>query len=193
MDYFLERENVESYTKMVENTDNTFVLGELKKVLMPGSTLLELGMGPGLDLLEMANDYKVVGSDYSPFFIENFKSINDHIDVLVLDALTMEIDKKFDCIYSNKVMVHFTKEELSVSLIKQCEHLNPQGIVFMTIWKDSYNIEKMYDGQLTFVYYEENDIKSILPDSLELVKTVTYGEFEPGDSMVVVLRKKLVK
>ncbi len=46
MAYFDERKNVEDYIKMAEGYDGRELIAVLKKYLLAGSTVLELGMGP---------------------------------------------------------------------------------------------------------------------------------------------------
>ncbi len=50
MNYFDDPANVESYIKMADGYDGRALIGILQKHLPPGSTVLELGMGPGKDL-----------------------------------------------------------------------------------------------------------------------------------------------
>ena len=52
-----------------------------------------------------------------------------------LDAITLSTNKKFDGIYSNKVLHHLKDNELVDSLRRQYEILNPQGIVCHSFWK----------------------------------------------------------
>lgn len=147
---------------MMSEYDNSFLLSELEKVLPLNSTLLEIGMGSGLDLLSLSQKYRVIGSDNSELFISDFKAKSD-LNVCVLDALTLEIDKTFDCIYSNKVLQHLTIEGFRISLNKQYSHLNDNGIIFTTLWHGVPREELMFKGQLRFVYYDKTAIEKIVP------------------------------
>ncbi len=60
-------------------------------------------MGTGVDLITLSEAYNVVGSDSSQIFIDDFKKKSD-IEVMVLDAVDININRSFDCIYSNKVL-----------------------------------------------------------------------------------------
>lgn len=190
MSYFQKRENVNLYTDMMLDIDNSFVINEVEKVLPPNSTLLELGMGTGLDLLSLSKKYRVLGSDYSQLFIDDFKLKSD-LDVCVLDAVSIDIDRKFDCIYSNKVLQHLATEDLIVSLSNQFRHLNENGIIFLTLWNDNYREEFEFDGQLRFVYYDRATIEKLIPQELTIEKFILYSEFGSNDSMIVILRAKL--
>ena len=65
MSYYHDQENAEGYVKMAEGYDGHELIERLKLHLPAGSTVLELGMGPGSDLEILAEDYTVTGSDYS--------------------------------------------------------------------------------------------------------------------------------
>lgn len=189
MDYFKQRENMDLYTNMIAGYNNSFVISQVEKILPPNSTLLELGMGTGLDLISLSQKYKVVGSDYSNIFVEDFKQKSD-LEVLVLYAVNIDINRNFDCIYSNKVLQHLSKSEFISSLISQYEHLNKSGIIFLTLWHGEYREEFELDGQLRFVYYNEKAIENIIPKQLEIKNIILYSECECNDSMIIVLRAR---
>ncbi len=50
MTYFNDKEKVSQYIEMAQGFDGKELIGILKKHLKEGSTVLELGMGPGKDL-----------------------------------------------------------------------------------------------------------------------------------------------
>lgn len=189
MNFFMNKKNVEQYIQMLEGYESTFIINKLKQYLAKGSSLLELGMGPGHDLLILAKDYSVVGSDNSDIFIEIFKSKNTGLEVISLDAVEMNVDRSFDCIYSNKVLQHLNKNELIRSLANQKKHLNEGGILFMTLWKGTYKEELMFEGELRFTYYLEKDIKEIVEKNYNILALETYTESDEGDSLLVVLQK----
>ncbi len=188
MDYFMSRQNVDLYTGMMADYDNSFIINEVKKAVPSGSLLLEVGMGTGADLLCLAQHYNVTGSDSSPLFVDDFKQ-KSNLDVCVLDAVTMDIDKKFDCIFSNKVLQHLSKAEFLASLKNQSLHLNNNGILFFTLWHGEPREEFEFDGALRFVYYDASSIKSLVPKGLKLEQIILYPEFEKDDSMIVILRR----
>lgn len=173
----------------MENFDNSTVMQMLRDCLPYGSTILELGMGTGIDFLEMSNNYVVTGSDFSPIFVADFKEAHPKLEVYELDATDFSLDKKFDCIYSNKVLYHLSAKEFEHSLQLQTEHLNPHGIIFMTMWYGTYR-EELFEDDLRFTYYTESDIAIRIPKTLSLEKIQRYTEMEPNDSLAIILRKK---
>lgn len=58
MGFFDSQENVEKYIQMTNETDCSFLFGKLQLYLEKGASLLELGMGPGKDLLALDSLYR---------------------------------------------------------------------------------------------------------------------------------------
>lgn len=145
-------------------------------------------MGPGNDLDILKNYYDVVGSDKSKLFVDIYNENHKDIECIVLDAVEIEIDRKFDCIYSNKVLHHLEYNDFVKSIKRQFEILNDNGIIFMTLWKGNLKRE-VYDN-LIFMYYMENDILEIIGDKYEVLELSTYTEIDEDDSLIVILKKK---
>lgn len=186
MGYFDELDNVKGYLKMAEGYDGRELIDHLKDLLEAGSSVLELGMGPGKDLDILKETYNVTGSDISEVFLELYREREPDADLLKLDAITLNTNRKFDCIYSNKVLQHLTKEELRTSFKRQYEVLDDGGILFHTFWKGN-DIEEM-DG-LLFVQYTEKELERIIDDRFEIFSMEVYTEMEENDSILVVLKK----
>ena len=189
MNYFMKQENVDTYKQMLVDYDSSWLTSILEDYLKPGSTLLEIGMGTGLDLDILSKKYKVTGSDNSPIFVDEYNFNHTH-KALLIDATNIKIESKFDCIYSNKVLQHLTKEQFISSLHSQKSHLNHEGIIFLTLWYGVYEEQIMFDGQLRFIYYTEIDIIDIVKDHFNVVDIRKYTESDPMDSLLVVLKAK---
>lgn len=188
MNFYHRKENVNLYKEMAEEYNGDIIIDKVKKFLPHHSTLLELGMGFGTDLLALSKYYKVIGSDFSPIFLFEFRREHPEIEVIELDAANFSLDRKFDCIYSNKVLYHLSASEFRQSLQVQSKHLKRNGIIFMTMWYGKYR-EEIYEDDLRFVYYTELDIKEYIPNNLKIETIERYTETEPNDSLLVVLRK----
>jgi cyclopropane fatty-acyl-phospholipid synthase-like methyltransferase len=186
MGYFHEEKNVLEYIKMVAGYDGAELIEILKEYLPAGSTVLELGMGPGVDLDILSSDYTVTGSDYSNVFLDLYRKKNKNADLLLIDATTLETDRKFDCIYSNKVLIHLKRQELKISLNRQPDILNPGGIVFHTFWKGDKTEDKY---GIHFEYYTKNQLTSFFQDTFEILEIKTYTEMEKDDSIFVIGKK----
>ena len=109
MGYYDSEENVQEYVEMAEGYDGRELVAVLARYLAPGATVLELGMGPGKDLALLAAHFQVAGSDSSRVFVDRYRRAHPDADLLLLDAATMDTDRRFDGIYSNKVLQHLTE------------------------------------------------------------------------------------
>jgi ubiquinone/menaquinone biosynthesis C-methylase UbiE len=185
--YYHTRESVQEYIEMAEGYDGRALVQVLKRHLRPGATVLELGMGPGKDLDILSESFQVTGSDYSRLFLERYREKNPQVDLVHLDAVTMDIDRTFDCIYSNKVLCHLTQKELEASLHRQAEVLNSNGLLLHALW---YGDKEESFAGLRFVYYTERSFAKLVGAEYEVLEAEQYSEMEEKDSIYFVLRKK---
>lgn len=186
MAYYDEIENVSAYIEMAKDCESTMLIGVLKEHLPAGSSVLELGMGPGNDFRLLRDVFEVTGTDKFKHFINLYKEKDPDADVFVLDAVTLETDRTFDCIYSNKVLMHLTKEELNDSFKKQWGLLNDGGILFHTFWKGD---GKDYYGDMLNQYYSEKLLSYEVDSRFELIFLGHYEEFEENDSIILIAKK----
>lgn len=186
MDYYDDPTNIEAYISMAEGYDGRELIAELQHHLPAGATVLELGMGPGKDLLLLSERYRATGTDASALFVERFRSDHPAADVFVLDALTLDTPRTFDAIYSNKVLHHLTRAELEASLQLQAEHLNPGGVLLHSFWYGDH--EEVMHG-MRFQYYTEATLRAVVGSAVTVVALRRYAEMETDDSLMVVLKK----
>lgn len=186
LSYYNNPKNVEQYIKMADGYDGRIFVDILRQHLPDKATVLELGMGPGKDLLLLNEYFQVTGSDYSAAFIERFRKQHPDMNVIQLDAVTMNVETTFDCIYSNKVLHHLTRDELRQSLDRQVQVLNSGGVVCHSFWYGDK--EEEYSG-LRFIYYTEATLKALISDNYEIVAIERYTEMEDDDSLYILLRK----
>ena len=185
MSYFDSPENVENYIQMADGYDGRDLVQRLKKILAPDSSVLELGMGPGKDLLMLGECYHATGSDNSSVFLERFRKEHPQADLLQLDAVKMDTSRTFDCVYSNKVLHHLSPEELSLSFKNQRSVLKNGGILFHTFW---YGDKKEVHEGMQFFYYTKESLLNVLGDSFEIFEFEQYTEMEENDSFFVILK-----
>lgn len=185
MSYYNDIKNVEDYIRMAEGYDGKEIVKILVDTLPKNASILELGMGPGKDLLLLSEHFQVTGSDSSPVFIERFRVDHPDADVLQLDAVTLDIERKFDCIYSNKVLMHIRRDDLAQSFHRQAELLNPGGMLFHTFWYGEG--EEEFNG-LRFVYYNRETLTDTLGERFEIITFEKYAEMEEGDSFYVTVK-----
>jgi SAM-dependent methyltransferase len=187
MGYFDDEKNVEAYVKMADGYDGRELIDILKTYISNGATVLELGMGPGKDFEILSESFQVTGSDNSKAFLDRYKKRNAAADLVLIDAVKMGIDRRFDCIYSNKVLHHLTREELKKSLKNQGAVLNANGILFHSLW---YGDKEEQMSGMQFVYYTGETFGEIMGSEYEILETKRYTELDKDDSMYVVLRKR---
>lgn len=189
MGHYDTEEGVQEYIKHSEKWDGKQLIKILLQHLPELSTLLELGMGPGRDFDVLNKAYKVTGSDKSQVFLDRYREKNKDVELLKLDAVTIATDRKFDCIYSNKVLQHLTKEGLKKSLKRQKEVLNQNGIAFHAVWRGDKIEEKK---GLLFTYYQIDGLKKIIGDDFDILDIQTFTEMEKDDSIYFILSKPTV-
>ena len=187
MEYWNNKKNVEEYIKMAEGYDGNELIEILKKYLRQGSSVLELGMGSGKDLDILNKTFNATGTDISTVFVEMYKKKHKDADVFILDAIKLKTERKFDCIYSNKTLQHLTKSEFKQSLKKQKELLNPNGLLFHSLWEGD---KEENFGNLLFVYYTKEKLENIVRSDFDIVEIDLYTETEVNDSLYMILKKK---
>lgn len=185
--YFDDVDNVKKYLKMVEGYDGSELINVLKTYLPKDSSILELGMGPGNDLDILRKSFKVTGSDNSQVFLDFYKQRRKNADLLLLDAVEINTKRKFDCIYSNKVLHHLKKDELKKSFVNQKKNLKRKELLFHTFW---YGSKKEIFNCLRFTYYNELELVKMFSNDYELLELKRYKELKKDDSMYAVFRKK---
>ena len=173
MGFYDEEKTAREYIAMAEGYDGRRLIAALSKHVPEGASLLEIGMGPGKDLDILGKHYRVTGSDYSLFFIDRYRLERPDADILMLDAVTLKTDRKFDCIYSNKVLHHLSEDDLRQSLQRQNQLLNRGGYVMHSFWKGSGE-EEMHG--LRFFYRTEVQLRS----SFERLYDVVIGGIQNG-------------
>ncbi len=176
---------VDEYIKMINemNYDNSFIIKCFKDNLKEGSKVLELGMGPALDYESLKDIYEYTVSDNSDVFIKIFNNINSE-KALKLNAVTIETNEKFDCIFTNKVFQCLNSEDIRKSFERQYELLNKNGIVIHTFWLKN---NETFDNDSNRLSIEEIGI--LLNGLFKINKQIIYDEMSQNDSVVIIASK----
>jgi cyclopropane fatty-acyl-phospholipid synthase-like methyltransferase len=185
--YYEDAANVETYSKFTPAHDGALLVDALGAWLPEGSSVLELGMGPGKDYKLLSQRYKVTGSDFSTAFLGRYRALDPAAELLQLDARTLATERHFDAIFSNKVLIHFSPEDLQKSFMRQHEVLNDDGVIMHSFWNGEGQKEF---GGLTLVYHNERDLTSMLEGSYDILALEQHAKMAEGDSVYVVARKK---
>jgi len=186
MTYYDDPNHVQQYIDMAEGYDGCEMVAALTKYLPEGAKVLELGMGPSIDLELLAHHYRVTGSDISRAFLDRFRNLNQDADLVQLDAETIKTTTRFNGIYSNKVLHHLSPEQLHNSFLRQHDALLNEGIALHSFWLG--NREETMHG-LHFQYYQGEFLHSLVEPSFTILESTHYSEFEHNDSLYLVIKK----
>lgn len=182
MGFYDDEKTACQYIDMAEGYDGRELIKTLRQHLPQGAAVLEIGMGPGVDFAILKNYFQVTGSDSSQFFLDRYRESDPDADLIYLDAVALDTERTFDCLYSNKVLHHLTDEELTQSLRRQKAILSSNGLVMHSFWRGTG--EEEHHG-LRFVYQSEDTLRSIVGDVLNVVDIVVYNEMDDDDSLYV--------
>ncbi|NNF59157.1 MAG: class I SAM-dependent methyltransferase [Rhodothermaceae bacterium] len=186
MSYYEDEQNARAYIAMAEGYDGRAIIERLKAYLPLQSSVLELGMGPGVDLDLLKEAFVATGSDKAQPFLDRYRQAHPDADLLVLDAATLDTDRTFDCIYSNKVLHHLTSTARAQSLAQQHGRLNEGGLICHTFWHGD-RVEEHHG--LQFHYLTEAQLAEALAPHFEMLVLERYTEMETDDSVLVIARK----
>lgn len=187
MQYFDDEKHVEEYIKMADGYDGAELIELLKKHLSKGSSVLEIGSGPGVDLKILSENYNVTGSDNSQGFVNYIKKTLPNARAIILNAVSIETSETFDSIFSNKVLQHLTVDELRQSFKRQASVVNPGGIIMHSFWRGEGT--ENFDG-LHFQYYQPDELKTIAEKYFEVIDIQTYTEMDENDSIYCILKNQ---
>lgn len=185
MGFYDDPANVDSYEKMCEGYDGSELYNVLSRHLEPGSSMLELGTGPGADLRHFQTQYEVTGSDLSEEFLKRGRLHFPDVTFHQLDAVTLNINQPFDCIFSNKVLHHLNMEQLEESFRRQTQVIRPGGLFAHTFWMGD---KEMTMHGMYFLYHNRERLLALVNRYFEVIDTYCYSEFEDSDSLFVLAR-----
>ncbi len=185
MGFYDSEKGIEDYIKLAEGFDGAELIEWLRGYLSENSSVLELGMGPGKDLDILLKTYRATGSDFSQLFVDRYLKQHPDADVLLLDAVTMNTSRRFDAIYSNKVLQHLSLDDCRQSLAAQHGVLKEGGIVHHALWYGSDYEE--FEG-MGFQQYTRESFTALLDDRFKILETKIFTEMEKDDSIVFVLK-----
>ena len=186
MGYYDSEQNVDAYVRMAAGYDGRDLVAVLERHLPAGSSVLEIGMGPGKDLDLLSRRFHPTGSDRSAIFVDRVRAAQPVADVLRLDAVTLQTDRRFDAVYSNKVLHQLTREDLVRSLRAQRRVLRAGGLALHSLWYGEH-LETNDSGHCQ--YYTPQMFAEVAEELFEIVETGSYAEDADGDSLYVVLQR----
>lgn len=186
MDYYENKDNVAKYIQFTPSHDGAFLVDLLVEHLPADSHVLEIGIGPGWDFDRLSEHFRMTGSDVSNEFLQRYRKKNGEADIVQLDARTLEIDRTFDGIYSNKALIHMGHDELAASFARQHAVLNESGLILHSFWRGTG--EEEYN-QLRLVFHEEQELTRMLEPAFEILEIGRHAKMADDDSVYVLARK----
>ena len=149
---------------------NDFVLKNLS-TLKNGASVFEVGSANGQTAkFIQENGYEVVASDVADAFICEIDK--QGVKTVKFNILKDEFSSKFDCFYVWRVFVHFTMEDLILSLKKMFNALNDDGIlIFNVMNRETHDVDgemvdfagEYYMGEERYYhYFRKEDIDKIV-------------------------------
>ncbi|WP_072681233.1 hypothetical protein [Arcobacter sp. LA11] len=112
----------------------------LKEHLPKFQKVLELGSNKGDDLKLLDEYYEVIASEDEKVKTRYLKDTFIDIRVILVDKIELDLQKKFDCIFSNEKLDKYSLAEIELSFENQKKLLNKDGIIFHIF--DSSNIDR---------------------------------------------------
>ncbi len=187
MGFYEDEKTARQYIEMAKGYDGAELIDALHAHLPDGASVLELGMGPGVDLDLLNDRYKVTGSDTSQFFLDEYVARNPSAETMLLDARELDTDQTWDCVYSNKVLHHLDDTELASSIQRQLTILNEHGFILHSFWRGS-GVDEHHG--LRFHNRIEEYIRALLEPYFIVKSIVTYKEMDIDDSFYAIAEKK---
>lgn len=138
----------------------------LKQFLPQGSTVFEIGSGPGYDALELQKaGYKIIASDFAEGFVKILQSKG--FNTILFDAKQDQPPQGINAIYANAVFVHFLPTEFSDFIRRAKKSLEKDKILFLSVIKgEGSHREARKKGFLRdFNYYTPELLKKLLADA----------------------------
>ncbi|WOO89617.1 class I SAM-dependent methyltransferase [Mollicutes bacterium LVI A0078] len=179
-----DKEMVANYCKMMEDYNNDYILDIFCEKIPKEASVLELGFGTGKDYLHLKDFYNITASDYSQEFINVFNQ-NYNDKVLTIDAITIEVEDKFDCIYSSKVLNSLNEDQIIESFKRQYQVLNKGGYIFHTLWYGDKEEDDSFIDKQTLIKILELDYEFV---EFNYYKEADFIESE-YDSVIIIGRK----
>ncbi len=173
--------------KMAEGYDGREIITKLRTYVPDSSKILELGSGPGVDLEILSRNYNATGSDLSEEFLNVIRKKLPKVKTIILDAVSIDTEDRFDAIYSNKVLHHLNDEDLKTSIRNQTRILEGKGVICHTFWKGDKK-ETMHG--LLFNYHTEEKIAPFFEPYFDIQVLESYKEMAKDDSILVIASKK---
>ena len=118
--------------------------------------VLELGSKDGKDLKLLHEYYEVVASEDTKLKTRALKDEFIDIRVILLEPISMDTHKKFDCIFSRNLYDDLDENKIEVSFENQKKVLNENGIIFHIFDENKRDLSKYISNDFELLKSENN-------------------------------------
>ena len=161
-------------------TVRSHLVDDLISLIDPGSEVLELGSGRGLDALELERAGLIVHrTDGAVAFVDALR--DQGFPARVLDVRASSFGGPFDAIFANAVLLHVPRDRLVAVLATALRATHPGGVFAFTLKKgdgDAWSTAKTSQPR-HFTYWSEDDIADALIESGWTIERV-YDSTHPS-------------
>jgi SAM-dependent methyltransferase len=151
--------------RYIETTSDarSSLVDDLIALVPRGSTVLELGSGPGRDAIDLEIAGLVVSrTDGAAAFVRRFQ--NAGIEARVLNVHAEDFGGPFDAVFANAVLLHVERSNLS-GVLRVALRATRVGGVLVASFKRGAGAEwshRKLDSPRHFTYWEETDLSSVV-------------------------------
>lgn len=158
-----------------------------------GGNILEIGSGAGRNAEYIAKQgYDLECTEAVQEFVEIMQQRG--LNARLLNILDDKISKKYDMVFANGVLVHFTPQQSELVLTKIHHALNPEGVFAFSVKMGEGGkwTEEKLDAPRYFYYWQPDALKKLAEES-----GFDWISMESGDTslqnaswLYIILRKK---
>jgi len=162
-----DRRAQEFLTKWINNEVELFLDN------LNGRKILDVGCGPGRDLLFFKNKgLNPVGIDISSTMIKLCREKD--LEAYEMDLENLNLNESFDGIWAYVSLIHMPKEKLNNVLVKISSLLKEKGVVFIGMLEGDFEglrESKNYPNHKRFVsFYQDKEFRKYLEKHFEIIK-----------------------
>jgi 2-polyprenyl-3-methyl-5-hydroxy-6-metoxy-1,4-benzoquinol methylase len=167
------------YTKHFNSETLRSQMDDFIERLKPGSRILDLGCGPGQCSKYFAErGFDVTGIDFSEKFLEIARENVPDVEFIQADILEHPFEQeRYDAVWANAVLLHFTTEEVTELLSRIQEALSSKGVFYASFMEGSgerlfERVDKGVEDRRYFYDRNLDEIKSLVQDAgFEILST----------------------
>ena len=177
----------QTYNDVADLYEQTFMGSDLYsssydrflKLIKPGSSVLEVGCGPGnvsRYLLNQKPDLKITGIDYAEQMIQRSKVNNPKVNYKVLDCKEIDTLKmKYDVAFSAFCTPYLSLNDCKKLFTAFADIIKPEGFLYLSTMEgdpltSGYQGSSSHDGKVYIYYHQKRDlVESLESNGFEII------------------------